>query len=186
MLDKKVYLKGEARKEKKVSIFVDGNNAFFAQQSMGWFFDPRKLLDELVRGRELVGCFWYTAIRDDTDQRGFRSALVGLGFSVRTKALKQYILGDDYKTKGNLDVEMAVDMLITMDQYEVAILITGDGDFRSAIEVLQSRGIEVIVVSTRKMVSKDLLNICSYIELEDLKGTIQNERSVIEKQGVRT
>lgn len=188
MVDKTVYRKEEKLgiRKKRVSVFVDGNNMFFAQQYMGWFFDPRKLLNELIKDKELVGCFWYTAIKDETDQRGFRSALIGLGFTVRTKLLKQYISGNDCRAKGNLDIDMAIDMLNTRDQYEMAILLTGDGDFSSAIKALQERGIEVVVVSTKRAVSRDLLNICSYIELMDLKDIIQNERSVIEKQGVRT
>ncbi|HBE47228.1 MAG TPA: NYN domain-containing protein, partial [Cyanobacteria bacterium UBA11369] len=28
----------------RLSIFVDGNNMFYAQQKNGWFFDPRRVL----------------------------------------------------------------------------------------------------------------------------------------------
>ena len=29
----------------RLSIFVDGNNMFYAQQKNGWFFDPRRVLE---------------------------------------------------------------------------------------------------------------------------------------------
>gem|GEM_PF-5853488 len=77
----------------RVSIFIDGNNMFYAQQKNGWFFDPRRVLDYFVRSQpnvELVNAFWYTGIKDPHDQRAFRDALISMGFTVRTKILKEY------------------------------------------------------------------------------------------------
>ena len=57
----------------RLSIFVDGNNMFYAQQKNGWFFDPRRVLEYFTKEPELmlINAFWYTGLKDAQDQRGF-------------------------------------------------------------------------------------------------------------------
>ena len=77
----------------RLSIFVDGNNMFYAQQKNGWFFDPRRVLEYFKNEQPettLINAFWYTGLKDPQDQRGFRDALISLGYTVRTKILKEY------------------------------------------------------------------------------------------------
>ena len=76
----------------RLSIFVDGNNMFYAQQKNGWFFDPRRVLEYFTKDPTVVmiNAFWYTGLKDAQDQRGFRDALISLGYTVRTKILKEY------------------------------------------------------------------------------------------------
>ena len=103
----------------RISIFVDGNNMFYAQQKNGWFFDPRRVLEHFTGEPNivLINAFWYTGLKDTQDQRGFRDALISLGYTVRTKILKEYY--DDssgrYSQKANLDIEIVVDMFNTVE-----------------------------------------------------------------------
>ena len=62
----------------RLSIFVDGNNMFYAQQKNGWFFDPRRVLEYFTEPAnvQLINAFWYTGLKDPQDQRGFRHAIV--------------------------------------------------------------------------------------------------------------
>jgi uncharacterized LabA/DUF88 family protein len=144
----------------RLSIFVDGNNMFYAQQKNGWFFDPRRVLDYFKSepNTSLVNAFWYTGLKDPQDQRGFRDALISLGYTVRYKILKEYY--DDssgrYSQKANLDIEIVVDMFNTVDQYDKVILFSGDGDFERAIELLRSKNTHITVVSTEGMIAREL------------------------------
>jgi uncharacterized LabA/DUF88 family protein len=165
----------------RLSIFVDGNNMFYAQQKNGWFFDPRRVLD-YFRGEPnmpnitLVNAFWYTGLKDPQDQRGFRDALISLGYTVRTKILKEYY--DDnsgrYSQKANLDIEIVVDMFNTVDQYDKVILFSGDGDFERAIELLRSKNTHITVVSTEGMIARELRNATDrYIDLNEIRERIE-------------
>ncbi len=162
----------------RLSIFVDGNNMFYAQQKNGWFFDPRRVLD-YFKGEPnitLVNAFWYTGLKDPQDQRGFRDALISLGYTVRTKILKEYY--DDnsgrYSQKANLDIEIVVDMFNTVDQYDRVILFSGDGDFERAIELLRSKNTHITVVSTEGMIARELRNATDrYIDLNDIRDYIE-------------
>ena len=162
----------------RVSIFVDGNNMFYAQQKNGWFFDPKRVLQYFTSDPtiDLVNAFWYTGIKDPQDQRGFRDALISLGYTVRTKILKEYY--DDssgrFSQKANLDIEIVIDMFNTVEQYDRVILFSGDGDFERAIELLRSKSTHITVVSTEGMIARELRNATDrYIDLNDIRDTIE-------------
>ncbi len=164
----------------RLSIFVDGNNMFYAQQKNGWFFDPRRVLEYFTKVEDpdvqLVNAFWYTGLKDPQDQRGFRDALISLGYTVRTKILKEYY--DDnsgrYSQKANLDIEIVVDMFNTVDQYDKVVLFSGDGDFERAIELLRSKSTHITVVSTEGMIARELRNATDrYIDLNDIRDSIE-------------
>lgn len=163
----------------RLSIFVDGNNMFYAQQKNGWFFDPRRVLDYFrtqYTNTTLVNAFWYTGLKDPQDQRGFRDALISLGYTVRTKILKEYY--DDnsgrYSQKANLDIEIVIDMFNTVDQYNRVVLFSGDGDFERAIELLRSKNTHITVVSTEGMIARELRNATDrYIDLNEIRDKIE-------------
>lgn len=163
----------------RLSIFVDGNNMFYAQQKNGWFFDPRRVLEYFRTeqpGTTLINAFWYTGLKDHQDQRGFRDALISLGYTVRTKILKEYY--DDnsgrYSQKANLDIEIVIDMFNTVDQYDRVVLFSGDGDFERAIELLRSKSTHITVVSTEGMIARELRNVTDrYIDLNLIRDKIE-------------
>ena len=161
----------------RLSIFVDGNNMFSAQQKNGWFFDPRRVLEYFNKPEvKLINAFWYTGLKDPQDQRGFRDALISLGYTVRTKILKEYYddVSGRYSQKANLDIEIVVDMFNTVDQYDEVVLFSGDGDFERAIELLRSKNTHITVVSTEGMIARELRNATDqYVDLNDIRDQIE-------------
>jgi uncharacterized LabA/DUF88 family protein len=161
---------------------------FYAQQKNGWFFDPRRVLEYFTQypHTSLVNAFWYTGLKDSQDQRGFRDALISLGYTVRTKILKEYY--DDnsgrYSQKANLDIEIVVDMFNTVEQYDKVILFSGDGDFERAIELLRSKNTHITVVSTEGMIARELRNVTDrYIDLNDIRESIEKNDALEIKNG---
>lgn len=155
---------------------------FYAQQKNGWFFDPKKILEYFTREPDarLVNAFWYTGIKDAQDQRGFRDALISLGYTVRTKFLKEYY--DDssgrYSQKANLDIEIVIDMFNTVEQYNHVILFSGDGDFERAVELLRSKNTHITVVSTEGMIARELRNVTDkYMDLNEIRKAIEKSDS---------
>lgn len=151
---------------------------FYAQQKNGWFFDPRRVLEFFTRDPNivLVNAFWYTGLKDMQDQRSFRDALINLGYTVRTKLLKEYYdetLGKYYQ-KANLDIEIVIDMFNTVGQYDRVVLFSGDGDFERAIELLRSKNTHITVVSTEGMIARELRNATDrYIDLNEIRPFIE-------------
>src|SRR4029079_2301725 len=81
------------------------------------------------------------------------------------------------RIKGNMDIELAIDMLEMAPHMDHAVLFSGDGDFRRLVEAVQRRGVRVTVASTMRssppMVSDDLRRQAdSFIELQELAPSI--------------
>jgi uncharacterized LabA/DUF88 family protein len=164
----------------RVSVFVDGANMFYTQKKgLGWFFDPAKLLKTLVGEQMLADAFWYMGQKQPPDPRdeSFARFLAYAGYTIRTKPLKTI---QDFATgqstqKANLDIEIVLDMFSTTDLYDKAILLSGDGDFERALDLLRSRGKQICVVSTQNWIAAELRMVVGshYIDLQDLRPQIE-------------
>ena len=146
----------------RVSLFVDGENAYYAQRSLGWFFDPKKLIDFFTKDSAVGDTFWYASQKmppDPREQR-FYGYLIHAGYTVRMKTVKYFRdeASGELTRKANLDLELAVDLFTTISQYDTAVIVSGDGDFERAVELLRSYGKRVIVASTQDTIARELRN----------------------------
>ena len=73
-----------------------------------------------------------------------------------SKDIRKY---GDGKVKANLDIELVVDMMKTARNLDIAIIVSGDGDFAPAIRAVQELGVRVEVVSFRGNTSSDLMDV---------------------------
>ncbi len=119
--------------------------------------------------------FVYTATDPQRpNQEKFIRMLRSNNFIVRTKPVKQIrIAGGIYQWKGDFDVELTMDMLDHVDQYDTAILMSGDSDFAPIVDRVKSLKKRVIVMSVKGHVSKELLERAKYINLKKLRGDIE-------------
>ncbi len=162
----------------RVSIFVDGANMYYAQKRLGWFIDFRKALDFLARHAEgnVMEAYYYTGA--DIHSRGretaFHDYLMHAGFTVRTKAIKQIVddATGEIVEKANLDIELVIDLFNTLNQYDICILMSGDGDFERALEALRARGKRFIVVAHPDMTARELRNVAgsNFLDLRELES----------------
>jgi uncharacterized LabA/DUF88 family protein len=165
----------------RVAIFVDGANMFYAQRVLGWHLDFARVIEYFTRGRELYNAFYYTGVQvpPDNSQRDFLTALRHLGFTIREKSIKETLdqSSNAVIRRANLDIEIVVDMFNTVTRYDLAILMSGDGDFERAVELIRSKGKEIVGVGTRGMISSELENACDrYVKLEDIRSEVEKIR----------
>lgn len=148
----------------RISVFVDAANLFYVQHRLGWHVNPQRLLDHIVSYDTLADAFWYTGVRvganGEHDQEKFLKWLTHVGYTVRRKSVKSFVNIERGGTveKANLDVEIVMDMLTTADTYDVAALVSGDGDFERIIEYLRSRGKRIRVYSIDSVIAFELRN----------------------------
>ena len=81
------------------------------------------------------------------------------------------------KIKGNMDIELAIDVMEMAQYLDHVVLFSGDGDFRRLVEAIQRKGVRVTVVSTVRsqppMVADELRRQADlFVELEDLADDI--------------
>lgn len=149
----------------RVSIFFDMSNLYFAAKDMGIRIDYARLLEFLVGERRLQRAYAYLGVaQDDENSHSFITWLSRNGFRVRTKLLRRY---EDGTTKANLDMELAIDLLTQAPHIDVAIIVSGDGDFVSLVDAAQRAGLRVEVAATPRQTSTDLIDVADrFIDLE--------------------
>ena len=162
----------------ELALAVDGHSMFYVQQKLGWFFDPRRLLAHAAAGpgAQIAAAFWYTGLKDPTDQRPFRDALTSLGYTVRAKPLREFGPDADQRQYGraNLDVEIAIDLLAIAHRIDELWLLSGSRDLERLLEVLRIKGVKVVLISTDGMVPRDLRNAADrFVDLNDLRPALE-------------
>jgi len=167
----------------QLALAVDGHSMFYVQQKLGWFFDPRRLLELAAAkpGLEIGSAFWYTGLKDPTDQRPFRDALTSLGFTVRTKPLREFGSDPEQRqfARANLDVEIAIDLMAVAHRCDEAWLLSGSRDLERLLEVLRARGLKVVLMSTDGMVPRELRNAADrFVDLATLRPQLEKAEAL--------
>lgn len=141
-------------KQEKVCLFIDGANLFAAARALDFDIDYKALLEWISAQGRLVRAFYYTALIEDQEYSPIRPLVDWLdynGYRMVTKPTKEYTDAQGRKKiKGNMDIELAVDMMEMGDHVDHIILFSGDGDFHRLVEAVQRKGVRVTVVSTIK------------------------------------
>lgn len=161
----------------RIALFIDGANVYAAAKRLGWNFDHRKILEHFSSYGALHNAFYYTAVPlpMDDKQKRFIDALTYMGYTVRTRPLREATdeNGDTYR-RASLDIELVTDLLACAERYDTAVLLTGDGDFERPVEVLRARGRRILVASIPEMTSYELRNAADqYIDFKDIREFVE-------------
>lgn len=153
----------------KVTFFIDGANLLhgLTQDFNRIDVDFEVLVNKLLGKRDLSRVYYYTALpnqsRDPeryTKQQKFHAAL-------QRKPYFRVVLGrleprnGSYIEKG-VDIALAIDLLDLAyhNTYDTAIIISGDGDFSRAVEIVQRMGKHVENACTISCLSHHLQQTC--------------------------
>ena len=173
-------------KDEKVALFIDGANLYAAARALGFDLDYKRLLGIFGDEARIIRAFYYTALIEDQEYSPIRPLVDWLdynGYTMVTKPTKEFT--DNYgrrKIKGNMDIELAIDVMDMATIIDHVILFSGDGDFRRLVEAVQRKGVRVTVVSTVKssppMVADELRRQADhFVELMDLSQEIARKHS---------
>ncbi|NQV61817.1 MAG: NYN domain-containing protein [Alphaproteobacteria bacterium] len=136
----------------RIALFIDGSNLYAAARALGFDIDYKKLLEYFSGRGYLVRALYYTALIEDQEYSPIRPLVDWLdynGYTMVTKPTKEFTdASGRRKIKGNMDIELAVDMLEMAENLDHLYVFSGDGDFRRLVEAVQRRGKRVTVVST--------------------------------------
>ncbi len=168
--------------EERLALFIDGSNLFAAARALGFDIDYKRLLDVFSTKGRMIRAFYYTALIEEPEFSPIRPLVDWLdynGFTLITKPTKEFTDSDGRKKlKGNMDIELAIDMLEMADKLDHIVLFSGDGDFRRLVDAVQRKGVRLSIVSTAKtsppMVADELRRQADiFVDLTDLKNEIQ-------------
>lgn len=169
--------------QQRVGVFVDIQNMYYSGRAL---FDKKvnfeNVLKDAISGRQLVRAFAYGITTEEAHEEEFHSALASQGFEVKTKPLQTFVGG---QKKGDWDVGIAVDIIRMEPKIDVAVLVSGDGDFVPLVEFAQEKGMRVEVLGFRGSSSKLLVEaVDSFIDMsEDPKRYLISSRGKTRSRG---
>ena len=165
----------------RIALFIDGANLYAAARALQFDIDYKRLLDLFGSKGRLIRAFYYTALIEDQEYSPLRPLVDWLdynGYTMVTKPTKEFTdaMGRR-KIKGNMDIELAIDVMEMAQHLDHIVLFSGDGDFRRLVEAVQRKGVRVTVVSTMRsqppMVADELRRQADvFVELQDLAPQI--------------
>lgn len=165
---------------KRVAIFIDYTNVWYrlvqmTQSDPNWkkWYDPYKLANHLVGNRQLEKIYFYCApppaylLQDGPN--GISKYWKQISYYEEIKKLPKVELkyatlngvrGDIHEK--NLDTQLCTDLIMKSmsNEFDVAMLISNDGDYVSAVEAVKTLGRKIELLYFKKKCSMDLRKIC--------------------------
>ncbi len=136
----------------RMALFIDGANLYSASRNLGFDVDYRGLLDAFRKRGHLIRAYYYSAVLETEEYSPLKPLTDWLaynGYTLVTKPAKEFTDAQGRRRiKGNMDIELAIDMLELADKIDHAVLFSGDSDFRRLVEAVQRRGVRVSVISS--------------------------------------
>ena len=170
--------------QERVALFIDGANLYATARSLGFDIDYKRLLEVFATRCNLVRALYYTALVEDQEYSPIRPLVDWLdynGYTMVTKPTKEFTDATGRRRlKGNMDIELAIDVMEMSDHLDHIVLFSGDGDFRRLVEAAQRRGLRVTVISTLRsqppMIADELRRQADvFVDLAELQSQIARQ-----------
>jgi uncharacterized LabA/DUF88 family protein len=155
------------RAVERIIIFFDARNIKSSSEMMtDWLFSYSGFIDYFARNAHVVRSYFYDASPHPTQytnaRKKFYSHLRSLGTSLRLKELDP-----KHPTQKGVDIYLTADMisLAYEDAYDVALIVSGDGDYKALVDLVKSKGKKVWVASFSASLSNALREVADKIIL---------------------
>ncbi len=162
----------------KVHIVIDGDNFLHLQKRLDFSIDPMKLKKFCERFGDVVDASYYMSLNEEVTEGkdSFMRALVHMGYKVKKSKTKTFINEHNEEiNKSDVDVRLAVDVVLNLDRFDTLVLVSGDGDFTHLLNVVTSRAKGIRVISSGVFVSRDLRELCGqdYLDVLDYRSVLE-------------
>ena len=151
-----------------MEIFIDASNYHYSLKKAGWQINYRKFVDYFKNMYNVIKIYYYEGIPSEKQYRDknpgstrkdfldykkrkikYFKTLKEFGITVRTKTINRIYDNTEgiYKYKCNFDVELTIDALNDIENFDEIILCSGDGDFTKLIKYLKGKFKKTTVIA---------------------------------------
>jgi uncharacterized LabA/DUF88 family protein len=124
--------------------FIDSQNLHKGTQESGWKLDYLKFRNYLKTKYNVEKAYLFIGYIP-TNAKLYKQ-LQEFGYTLIFKPVLEIKKSGKTEYKGNVDAELVLHTLINIDNYDKAIIVSGDGDFHCLIEYLdEKKKIEKII-----------------------------------------
>ncbi len=153
---------------RRVAIFIDGSNLYHSLEENCGRYDLNfhSFSRKLAKGRTMFRTYYYNVLQDpERNPQGYQDQQKFLTALHNTPYLEVRLGGS--KTRGASTVQKGVDIMIATDllrfawddRYDVAVLVSGDGDFSYAVQAVKDMGKHVEVAAFPANLSPELVSV---------------------------
>ena len=176
-MDKKLKKTLNNFKDKRVGVFCDDSNLFYAYRKYGWRVDYKKLRSLLEKYCDLKFINYHIAIpqKSDSSRQGTEKFLIKLGKDValKKKDLKYISNSRGVVKKSDVDINVTLDVVRNIDKLDLVIILSGDSDYLELKNyVVKDKRKEIIFMSYEKNMAWELKRYCKIIFLDRVKDYI--------------
>lgn len=166
---------------KKTIVFIDASNYHYGLKKLGWEIDYEKLKNWFLKNYAIIDMYFYGGLHSEKSFFDSHPIHKNQSDSVKHYILKEYrqkkksffcVLrknsyrvyeklissvydntSGEYKLKCNCDVELTMDALLRLNDYERIILCSGDGDFVRLIKYIKYIQKHTLVIAPADRIS---------------------------------
>lgn len=175
-MDSKTERLLQSLKSKKVGVFCDNANLYHAYQKYGWRVDFgrfKRLINQYCH-LQFINYYLVIPAKNDIVYYGTQRFLekVDPFVTIKKKELKYMPVWGGVMKKGNMDVEIALDVVRTIDNLDVVIIASGDSDFYELKNyVVSDKGKNIIFVGYEENMAWELRQ-CWHIYFNRIKEEV--------------
>jgi len=164
------------KKQKANYAFIDSQNLNLGVRSLGWSLDYRKFRLYLKNKYHVEQAYLFIGKVDGNQD--LYSTLMKAGYILVFKPTVAYVEDGKKTMKGNVDAELVLYAAAKVyDEYDQAIIVSGDGDFYCLAEYLHENNKLLRIITPNRKFSKLLREYVKYItSLDLLKGKLEYKK----------
>ena len=155
--------------------FIDSQNLNLSIAEQGWKLDFGKFRKYLFRKYGITQAFLFIGYIKENE--ALYKALVDNGYLLIFKPTLKLL---DNRVKGNVDAELVLHAMIEYNNYEKALIITGDGDLHCLVEYLIEKNKLLNLMIPNKLQFSSLFRkmMPQIIFMNNLRGLLEYNKKV--------
>jgi len=133
--------------KERIFAFIDSQNLFLGIKSLGWELDYKKFYIYLQQKYSVDKVFMYIGFIEE--YQSLYDFLTLAGFELIFKNTKRVGKGKN-DIKGNIDVDLTVDVINRLVNYDRGIFVSADGDFCALYDYIIEKGKSITILIPNK------------------------------------
>ena len=163
------------KKHQNNYAFIDGQNLNLSIQDLGWKLDFRKFRVYLSEKYGIGTAYYFIGFVEGNSN--LYTSLQKDGYIL---VFKPTLTLPNGKVKGNVDAELVLHAMIEYNNYDRALIVTGDGDFYCLVDYLRKNDkLLKLMIPNKYAFSALFRKIMPHIAfMNDLRGKLKYDRNV--------
>ena len=155
--------------------FIDSQNLNLGVRSQGWQFDFRKFRQYLRNKYGVTSAYLFIGYKPGNEV--LYANLQKMGYLVILKPTMEL---PDKSVKGNVDAELVLHTMIQFENYDKAIVVSGDGDFFCLVEYLETKNKLLHILTPNKYYSRLFKKYSGFIvQVDWLRSSLEYKKTGI-------